>query len=39
MELAAARLPGKLGKIILEAAPGKLQQCYWRGRKWPGAFI
>ena len=32
-ELAAARLPGKLGKINLEAAPGKLQQRFWRERK------
>jgi hypothetical protein len=33
MELAAALLPGKLGKIILEAMPGKLQRRFGRGRK------
>jgi hypothetical protein len=33
MELAAARLPGKLCKIILKAMPKKLQQRFWRGRK------
>jgi hypothetical protein len=33
MEPAAAQLPGKSGKIQLEAAPGKLQQRFWRERK------
>jgi len=32
-ELSAARLPGRLGKIILEAMPGKFQPRFWRGRK------
>jgi hypothetical protein len=35
-ELAAARLPGRLGKINLEVMSGKLQQRFGRGRKLPG---